>query len=118
NQRIRGRRRPTLRSIARPSSGGVRPTRCDDEEIRASPRRRHRVASPDPRVYSYPPLRPRRTAGRRSANRTDFMEYRQLGSTGLSVSVLGFGGATLGDEYGPMDATEGRRAFDAAVDSG
>jgi len=46
------------------------------------------------------------------------MEYRQLGSTGLSVSVLGFGGATLGDEYGPMDATEGRRAFDAAVDSG
>lgn len=46
------------------------------------------------------------------------MKYRQLGGTGLEVSVLGFGAATLGNEYGPIQAAEGRRAVHCALDKG
>ena len=46
------------------------------------------------------------------------MEYRRLGSTDLQLSVIGFGTATLGNEYGALDATEAERAVHRAVDEG
>ena len=46
------------------------------------------------------------------------MNYRQLGKTGLSVSALGFGAASLGDEYGSIDPAEGERAVRHAIDQG
>lgn len=46
------------------------------------------------------------------------MRYATLGQTGLDVSQIGFGAATLGEEYGPLDAATGRRAVDAAIDHG
>lgn len=46
------------------------------------------------------------------------MIYRQLGKTGLSVSILGYGASPLGNEFGPADEQEGRRAIARAVDLG
>jgi L-galactose dehydrogenase len=46
------------------------------------------------------------------------MERRPLGSTGLSVSALGFGAAPLGDIFGPVDEAVGARAVAAALDCG
>lgn len=46
------------------------------------------------------------------------MEYRTLGKTGLRVSVLGFGAAPLGDEYGALDPKEAERAVHLAIDEG
>ena len=46
------------------------------------------------------------------------MRYRTLGRTGLETSVIGFGAATLGDEYGTLDPAEGARAVAAAIDHG
>ena len=46
------------------------------------------------------------------------MRYNPLGRTGLEVSAVGFGGATLGDEYGRLDPAEGRRVVRAAIDGG
>jgi L-galactose dehydrogenase len=46
------------------------------------------------------------------------MQYRKLGNTGLEVSVLAFGGSSLGSEFGPIDEVEGIRAVHAAVDNG
>jgi L-galactose dehydrogenase len=46
------------------------------------------------------------------------MEYRTLGTTALRLSVLGFGAATLGNEYGEIQAAEGERAVHAAIDHG
>ena len=46
------------------------------------------------------------------------MRYNILGATGLRVSELGFGAATLGDEYGKADETEMQRAVHLAVDNG
>jgi len=46
------------------------------------------------------------------------MEYRTLGNTGLRLSILGFGAAPLGNEYGNIQATEGERAVHAAIDRG
>lgn len=46
------------------------------------------------------------------------MQYKLLGKTGLRVSVLGFGGSPLGNEFGPIDAAEAQRAVHAAVDRG
>jgi L-galactose dehydrogenase len=46
------------------------------------------------------------------------MEYRQLGRTGLAVSILGFGTATFGGAYGPFDPAEAKRAVHLAIDEG
>lgn len=46
------------------------------------------------------------------------MRYRTLGNTGLTVPILGFGAATLGDEYGKADAAEAARAVHMAIDLG
>jgi L-galactose dehydrogenase len=46
------------------------------------------------------------------------MDYKTLGKTGLRLSILGFGAAPLGDEYGNIQAVEGERAVHAAIDHG
>src|SRR6266404_9118900 len=46
------------------------------------------------------------------------MEQRQLGRTGLQVSVLGFGGAPLGGMYGPLDEAEAIASVRHAIDAG
>ena len=46
------------------------------------------------------------------------MIYRYLGKTGLRVSIVGFGASPLGEEFGAIDAAEGKRAVDYAIDSG
>jgi L-galactose dehydrogenase len=46
------------------------------------------------------------------------MKYRSLGRTGLNVSIIGFGAATLGNEYGNVDAEIGKRAVHAAIEHG
>lgn len=46
------------------------------------------------------------------------MEYKNLGNTGLRLSVLGFGTAPLGGEYGTLDPSDGERAVHAAIDAG
>ena len=46
------------------------------------------------------------------------MRYQKLGKTDLVVSVIGFGAATLGNEYGDIDSATGTRAVHAAIDSG
>jgi L-galactose dehydrogenase len=46
------------------------------------------------------------------------MRYKQLGKTGLQVSVIGFGAAPLGNEFGAIDEAEAERAVNFAIDSG
>lgn len=46
------------------------------------------------------------------------MEYRTLGGTGLRVSKIGFGAATVGNEYGLVDPAEIQRAVHYAIDQG
>ena len=46
------------------------------------------------------------------------MKYRQLGQTGLEVSVLGFGGSSLGNAFREIDDAEGIRTVHVAVDHG
>jgi L-galactose dehydrogenase len=46
------------------------------------------------------------------------MLYHTLGRSDLPVSALGFGAATLGDEYGAVDPAEGQRAVHCAIDHG
>jgi L-galactose dehydrogenase len=46
------------------------------------------------------------------------MKKRVLGNTGLEVSVLGFGGAPLGDVYGGISEADGARALHCALDAG
>lgn len=46
------------------------------------------------------------------------MQVLPLGSTGLRVSRLGFGAATLGDEYGEVDEPGATRAVHVAIDRG
>jgi L-galactose dehydrogenase len=46
------------------------------------------------------------------------MHYRQLGKTGLAVSVLSFGASPLGGVFGAIDEAEGIRAVRAALDLG
>ena len=46
------------------------------------------------------------------------MQASQLGATSLQVSRLGFGAATLGEEYGDLDEAAGTRAVHAAIDHG
>ena len=46
------------------------------------------------------------------------MQYRPLGKTGLSVSVLSQGGAAIGQQYGPVSPAEAADCVRAAVDAG
>jgi L-galactose dehydrogenase len=46
------------------------------------------------------------------------VRYKSLGRTGLNVSVIGFGGSPLGNEFGAVDPAEGKRAVDAAIEHG
>jgi L-galactose dehydrogenase len=46
------------------------------------------------------------------------MEYRKLGQTDLSLSLIGFGASALGGVFGNFDPAEGIRAVHRAVDSG
>ena len=46
------------------------------------------------------------------------MQYRKLGHTGLKVSILGFGGSSLGSVFRDIDEAEGIRAVHAAIDLG
>ena len=46
------------------------------------------------------------------------MQYRPLGKTGLSLSILGFGGAPLGGVYGAVEESEAIRTVHAAFDAG
>lgn len=46
------------------------------------------------------------------------MDYRPLGGTGLRVSAVSFGAASLGEEYGDIDSAEGERAVHHAIDRG
>jgi L-galactose dehydrogenase len=46
------------------------------------------------------------------------MEFRTLGRTGLSVSVMGFGASPLGDVFGVVDMAEITSAVHCAIDNG
>lgn len=46
------------------------------------------------------------------------MEYRKLGNTGLSVSVLGQGGAAFGQQYGAVSDAEVAECVHTAIDAG
>lgn len=46
------------------------------------------------------------------------MKYRTLGRTGLDVSVIAFGGSSLGSVFGQIDENEGIRAVHTAIDHG
>ncbi|GAC1515876.1 MAG: aldo/keto reductase [Gemmatimonadaceae bacterium] len=46
------------------------------------------------------------------------MRRVRLGATTLDVSALGFGAATLGEEYGALSVEEGQRTVAAALDGG
>ena len=46
------------------------------------------------------------------------MIYRELGNTGSSVSILGFGTLPLGNEFGAIEVDEGQRAVHSAIDRG
>ena len=46
------------------------------------------------------------------------MKYRRLGRTGLEVSVLGFGGSSLGSAFREIDEAEGLRCVHTAIDHG
>ena len=46
------------------------------------------------------------------------MEYRNLGKTGLDVSVLGQGGAAFGQQYGAVSPNEVAECVRAAIDAG
>src|SRR3954447_24917260 len=46
------------------------------------------------------------------------MHYRQLGNTGLQVSVLGYGASPLGGVFREVDEAEGIRTVHTALDLG
>ncbi|WP_410812735.1 aldo/keto reductase [Micromonospora sp. 067-2] len=46
------------------------------------------------------------------------MEYRPLGATGLTVSVLGYGASSLGSVFHPIDEEAGIRSVRTALDLG
>jgi L-galactose dehydrogenase len=46
------------------------------------------------------------------------MEYRPLGKTGLTVSILGQGGAAFGQQFGAVSAVEAAACVHAAIDAG
>jgi L-galactose dehydrogenase len=46
------------------------------------------------------------------------MKYRKLGNTGIDISILGFGGSSLGSVFKDIDEAEGIRAVHVSVDNG
>ncbi len=46
------------------------------------------------------------------------MKYRDLGSTGMKVSEIGFGAWAIGGGWGPQDDSESLKALHAAIDRG
>ena len=46
------------------------------------------------------------------------MQYRELGQTGLKVSVLSQGGAAIGQQYGDVSAAEASACVHRAIDAG
>jgi L-galactose dehydrogenase len=46
------------------------------------------------------------------------MIYKPLGKTSLKTSLIGFGAAPLGNEFGPIDEPESTRAVHYAIDQG
>lgn len=46
------------------------------------------------------------------------MEYRPLGNTGLKLSVVSYGAASIGNEYGNLDEPQGIRCLHVALDGG
>ncbi|MFC2030945.1 aldo/keto reductase, partial [Chloroflexota bacterium] len=46
------------------------------------------------------------------------MIYKELGRTGLNVSIVGYGASPLGNEFGTADPEEGRRAVHYAIERG
>jgi len=46
------------------------------------------------------------------------MQYRTLGKTGLSISVVSYGAASIGNEYGNLDEARGIRSLHVALDGG
>ena len=50
--------------------------------------------------------------------RQSLMLFRPLGNTGLQISQLSYGAASLGEEYGAIDPAEGERSVHAAIDAG
>jgi len=46
------------------------------------------------------------------------MKYRELGKTGLRISVVSYGAASIGNEYGNLDETQGIRSLHVALDGG
>ncbi|MCX6876587.1 MAG: aldo/keto reductase [Verrucomicrobia bacterium] len=46
------------------------------------------------------------------------MQYRQLGNTGLKVSILGFGGSSLGSVFRDIDEAAGVRCVHTAIEHG
>jgi L-galactose dehydrogenase len=46
------------------------------------------------------------------------MIYKELGKTGLKVSIIGFGASPLGNEFGVADPQEGERAVHYAIERG
>src|SRR5205807_6489018 len=46
------------------------------------------------------------------------MRYRELGKTGLKLSVVSYGAASIGNEYGNLDEAQGIRSLHVALDGG
>lgn len=46
------------------------------------------------------------------------MQYRELGRTGLKVSILSQGGAAIGQQYGPVTVADAADCVHAAIDAG
>ena len=46
------------------------------------------------------------------------MQRRALGDTGLTISILGYGAAPFGGDFGPVDRAEARRSVRRAIDLG
>ena len=46
------------------------------------------------------------------------MQYRKLGRTGLSVSIIGFGASALGSVFGEVSMRDGQEAVECAIEHG
>lgn len=46
------------------------------------------------------------------------MKYRPLGNTGLNLSVVSYGAASIGNEYGNLEEAKGIRSLHVALDGG